>query len=162
MADCIDALITANIKAAIETITVTNGYNTEFGTVDEKRSEFDLGNISGPFTLIEKLPHEMENDYQYSEDSTLRYLIYYFNGRDDTAEGSEAIQYRDRNVAADFQRALNADRTRGGYAQNSHMLNSGHDMFYHQGFGITTPKYCTWMLYQVERMINADNPYELA
>lgn len=162
MADCIDALITANIKAAIETITIANLYNTNYGAVDEKRSEFSLDGISGPFTLLEKLPRDLDSDYQHTDDSTLQYMIYYFNGRDDTENGSQPIQYRDRNVAADFQKALNADRTRGGYAQFSYMVSSGHDMYFQQGFGVSIPKFCTWMLYEVQRLVDATNPYLLA
>jgi len=162
MADCIDALITANIKTTCESVTIGHGYNTNCGIVAEKRSEFYLDGVSGPYTLIERLPRDVENDYGYSEDSNLKFLIYYFNGKDDTKSGANPIQYEDRNVIADFQKSLMADRSRGGRAQNSHVITGGHDMFYQEGLNGNIYKWCTWLLLQVERMVDADNPYQIA
>lgn len=160
MSDCIDALITANIKAALQTVTPANGYNTDCGTVEEKRSLFRMPDDNKPFTMLEKLPHDPENDYQYSQDDQLKYMIYYFNQQDDLANNAQPLQYTDRNVAADFQKALMVDRTRGGYAQNTTIQTHAQGMYLSADENIAIP--CTWMIVIVDRQINADNPYELA
>ena len=52
MSDCIDALITANIKATLQTVTPAKGYNTDCGTVEEKRSLFQMPDDNKPFTML--------------------------------------------------------------------------------------------------------------
>lgn len=161
MADCIDALITANIKTALETITIANGYNTAIGTVEEKRSILRLKIDNGAFALLERLQPEFEGDYQHTQDDELRFMVYYFNGSDDEGDSDQPIQYRDRNVHADIQKVIMVDRTRGGYAQNTEVRSHGHDYYYQQGT-VDVPIMCTWVLIHVKRLINADNPYQLA
>ncbi len=159
MADCIDALITANIKTAIESITPGNGYNTDTGIVEEKRSILKVNAGEDTFTLIELLSPDIDDDFQHTEDGTLRYMIYHFNGEDD--ETGNPIQYQNRNYFADVQKALMVDRTRGGYAQNTNIKSWGHDFYYQQGT-IDVPLICSWVLVEVQRLIDADNPYQLA
>lgn len=161
MADCIDAQITADIKTALETISVANGYNTEIGTVEEKRSIFIRNNETVTFTLVEKLPPEIEDDFQHTEDGKVKYLIYYFNGEDDEDPDNNPVQYTDRNVCADIQKALLIDRTRGNVAQNTHVMSFGHDFYFQNGM-IDVPIMCTWVLVEVERLLDADNPYQIA
>jgi hypothetical protein len=162
MADCIDALITANIKSVLGTVSVANGYNTNLGTVEEKRSVFNSCALVNECTLLEKLPPSIDEYFQHTEDGTLKFIIYYFNGEDD-GPGNNPIQYTDRNVCADIQKAMMVDRTRGGYALNTNVVNMGHNLFYQpspQGSDIGTV--CTWILIEVQRLINEDNPYELS
>ncbi|MFA5217227.1 hypothetical protein [Sulfuricurvum sp.] len=161
MADCIDALITANIKSVLQTVSVANGYNTNLGTVEEKRSEFNSCAAADTFTLLVKLPPEYDEDYQHTEIGSLEFLILYFNGKDDS-KGNDPIQYTDRNVGADIQRALMVDRTRGGYALNTKVTGLGHNMFYQpspQGSDVGT--IATWFLVQILRRIDADDPYQI-
>lgn len=158
MSDCIEALITANLKTAVETVTVAGGYNTNCGTVEEMRSMFAIPGEAQSFTLIQKLPYAQEEDYQHSQDGKTRYRIYYFNGSDDSGSNNP-IQYTDRNVAADFQKAIMSDRTRGGNAQNTTIEEHGQGFF----FGtdeIVIP--CTYLTVCVDYLVNADNPYQLA
>ena len=116
--------------------------------------------ITNRLPCWKKLPHDPENDYQYSQDDQLKYMIYYFNQQDDLANNAQPLQYTDRNVAADFQKALMVDRTRGGYAQNTTIQTHAQGMYLSADENIAIP--CTWMIVIVDRQINADNPYELA
>jgi hypothetical protein len=165
MAESIRALITANVKATLETITVANGYETDIGTVDEKRSEFDSMAETDSYTLLELLSPEKEDDYQHTEDNKIKYIVYYFNGKNDE-KGNDPIQYTDRNVAADIQKALMVDRTRGGYALNTEKISDGHNYYMQQSaYGNSSgsiAQMCTWFLFEVHTLINADNPYQLA
>ena len=161
MADCIDALITANIKTTLEGITVANGYSTEIGIVEEKRSEFNMSNAVNQFTILERLPPDIDEDYQHTEDATLKFIIYHFNGEDDTEVSSNPIQYTNRNVVADIQKALMVDRSRGEYAQNTRIFSLGNHNYYQEGIIDILPV-CTWVLVIVQRLIDADNPYQLA
>lgn len=165
MADCIRALITANIKAALQTITIANHYHTNIGTVEEKRSEFNSVAEVDTFTLLELLPPVNEEDYQHTEDETLKYMIYYFNGKNDE-KGKDPIQYEDRNVAADIQKSLMVDRTRGGYALNTRKISDGHNYYLQQSSSGSSSgsiaQMCTWVLIEVQTLINADDPYQLA
>lgn len=157
--ECIDALITADIKLALEGITISNGYNTEIGTVEEKRSILKINAGEDTFTLLELLSPDIDDDYQHTQDGTSRYMVYYFNGEDD--ETGDPIQYTNRNFAADVQRSLMVDRTRNGNAQNTNIKSHGHDFYYQQGT-IDIPLACSWVLVEVQRLIDADDPYQLA
>lgn len=161
MAECIDARITADILNDLANIRTENGYNTNIGTVEEKRTVLQINTDNDTFAILERLSPDFEDDFQHTQDSVLRFMIYFFNGEDDTAIGADPIQYTDRNVHADIQYALMRDRTRGGLAQNTIVKSHGHDFFFQQGV-IDVPIMCTWVLIEVERLIDADNPYELA
>lgn len=157
MADCIEALITANLKAACATVTVANGYNTACGTVEEMRSLFKLPDAM-PFTMLQKLPSNTDEDYQHTEDEKIRYALYYFNGANDERPNNP-IQYADRNVAADFQKAIMVDRTRGANAQNTEVESAWQGSFM-DAEGNVLP--CTFLNIAVQALLNADDPYQLA
>jgi len=156
MADCIQALITADLLTALRTVTVLNGYNTDCGTVEEMRTIFSFPD-SDPFTLVQLLPKDVSDDFQHTEDDFVRYEVFHFSGENDD-RGSDPIQFASRNVAADFQKAIMTDRTRGGYAQNTEIETAGNGVF-SDSSGNLIP--CTYLQIKVQVLINADNPYEL-
>lgn len=157
MADCIEALITADLKTALETVTTGGGYNTECGTVDEMRTRFKMPSDTN-YTLIQKVPKDLDGDYQHTEDSTYRYNVFFFTPFDDSDLSTDPMQYVFRNVIADFQKAIMADRTRGGSAQNTIVESSGIGTFITE-LGEAMP--CVFMTIAVQSLTDADDPYQL-
>jgi hypothetical protein len=157
MPDCIDALIDANLIAALKTI-VTPTYNTAIGTVERLRSVLSI-NGRYPFTLAIQLePDEIEQWGQLRNDN-LNYIIWHFDGHsDDNETVNDEFVYRLRNVAADITKALKADVTRGGYAQNTIIVKHGFGFFLDD----TIQEPGAYVIVQIERIIDPNDPYQLA
>jgi hypothetical protein len=157
MADCIDALIDANVITTIKSITIANGYNTACGTVERVRSNFKI-NGRFPFTLVIRMETDpVEEDWAVQQDE-LEYLVWYLDGKNDDKETANTeFSYRLRNVGADFVKALKLDPSRGGYAQNTIVKH---------GFGMLECDECfepgVWISVKIHRAIDKDNPYLLA
>lgn len=157
MADCIDALIDANLIATLKTV-VTPAYNTDSGTVERLRSILDIQNRY-PFTLAIQLENDQLDEFEALQDDKLNYIIWYFDNENDqdTGENTE-FTYRLRNVHADFIKALKADVTRGGYAQNTVVPRHGFGIFVSDTIAMPG----VYMFVEIERIIDNNNPYLLA
>jgi hypothetical protein len=157
MSDCIDALIDQNLITTLKTI-VTPTYNTNIGTVERLRT---LISINGryPYTLCIQLePDDVEQWGQLRNDN-LNYIVWYFDGHSDQNEIlNDEFVYRLRNVAADITKAVKGDVTRGGYAQNTTIVKSGFGWFLDET--ITEPG--AYVIIQIERIIDPNDPYKLA
>lgn len=166
--DSIQAQITANIKAALKTITIANGYNYDVVRVEELRKIQEM-NDNLPFVLL------IEGDPQKdSEDScvirTLNYQVWYFPDEDDrvtgdnTADNNTEITYKHRNIMADVAKALSVDPYRGIVDGTTHaraentLVDPGYPEMYLNETLMLPGFYC-----DVRVMTNIDvtNPYQL-
>jgi len=153
--DSIEAIITANIKSVLETITTDNAYNTNIEYVEEMRSEYKTRN--GNTALIQVDDPVYNDDFDHTGDITYKFSIIYFAKHNDLGN-NDPFQYHNRNVVADIQKALMVDRTRGGYSQNTEIEGHGHENFL-GGSGELLP--ATYILVSCPTLINSNNPYEL-
>jgi hypothetical protein len=157
MDDCIDALIDINLIATLKTV-VTPTYNTNCGTVERLRSILDIQNRY-PFTLAIQLENDQLDEFETLQDDKLNYIIWYFdNENDQDTEVNTEFTYRLRNVHADFIKALKADVTRGGYAQNTLIPRHGFGVFVDDTIAMPG----VYMFVEIERIIDNNNPYLLA
>jgi len=144
--------VTDNLIDAIEAMTAPT-YNTVPGVVDELRTVFEMaGDI---VTLVEELPIFPE-PYAGIETDVFRYAFFYLSAADDSRPEDPA-QYRYRNVAADFQRAVMVDRTRGGLAKNTTFETHGIGTF--SDGSICMP--CVYIICAVVADTDQLNPYRL-
>lgn len=157
MADCIDALIDADLITTLRTIEIGDDYNTDIGTVERLRSIQNI-NDRFPYTLV--IPMEPDDIEEYSfRDDKLNYMLWYFDGINDEGETADTeFTYRMRNVHADIIKALKTDVSRGGYAQMTSIPRHGFGWF-DDGGTISLPG--AWCLIEIDRIVNTDNPYQL-
>jgi hypothetical protein len=162
MAESIYALITANIKTVLATITTANGYNTNVAIVEQERSFLNINNRFPYVLLLENEPSPNE-EYDQFRDDEFSYLIWYLDDADDAVTGTALsdvnteFTYKNRNVPADIAKALKLDPTRGGYAQNTQITGWNHGFFIDGE--IMAPG--TWVHVKVQCITNPDNPYSL-
>jgi hypothetical protein len=148
MADSIQAQVTANLKTALTGI-------AGIADVDEMRSRLSIQ--SYPFILLQELPVDYSADYQHSNDVTYSYNILYFAMEADE-KPDPAFTNQNRNVVADIIKAIMTDRTRGNIAQNTIVTGSGPGYYTDEG-GVLP---ITFVSIDVQALVNADNPYEIA
>lgn len=157
MADCIDAQIDANLVTTLKTITTGNGYNTNIGTVERIRSIQSIGDRY-PYTLVVEMEPTDNEEFGFRDD-TLNYILWYFDGVNDKSETENTeFVYRLRNVHADIIKALKIDPSRGGLAQNTQIPRHGYGVFFDDA--MSEPG--AWVAVEIERLIDANNPYLLA
>jgi hypothetical protein len=149
MADCIHALVTANIKTALQNI-------SGIQEVSEMRSFLDRD--SKEFIMLQECPIEYSDDFQHTGDVKFQYNIVYFGGSTDEKPASP-FTYQNRNIVADIVSAIMTDRTRGGYVQNTNVVASGPGI-YNDGDGNVIP--ITYVSIDCQALIDADNPYNLS
>ena len=162
MAECIQAQITANIKTALETITVANGYRYNVGAVEEARRFLRINN-RWPFILILKNAPQL-NEYLVLD--ILEYVIWWFPMQDDRLVGNPAdssldlnteVTYHQRNAPADIAKALSVDVSRGNLATMTEVTPGDHEVYVDEAnilFG-------TWTMVRITTNIDATNPYLL-
>ena len=167
MADCIEAQITANIKAKLKTITTANGYNYNVAAVEQQRKLLEVNN-RWPFILL------LENESTKDEVDnmvirTIEYPTWFFTAQDDRLRGDPSnaaadvdteIAYKNRNAIADITKALCSDDSeiyRDGNAELTEVVPGTHD--YYEDDNLTL--FGTWCMIVVTTRINARNPYEL-
>ena len=151
------ALITANMKAALEAIQGQPDYNTTIDTVEEARTVLRIEDQN--YLLLQEERVRYLEDYQHTNDVIYQYTIVFFSGNNDEAP-NDPYAYQNRNVVADITKALMIDRTRGGYAMNTTIDESGPDFFADSNNGMIIP--VTSVAVDVHALVNADNPYQLA
>lgn len=161
MADCIQAQITANIKAALKLITIANGYSYDVAMVMEERKDIVSAiNNQWPFILI----IEDEPTFEAPENLTfirfLNYRIWFFSAQNDDATGNPVtdlnteIAYYNRNAIADITKALHVDATRGNNAEYTDIIPGSHAM--HLDLGL----FGTYCDLRITTDIDATNPYQ--
>lgn len=163
MADCIDARITANLLAALATITTDDEnpveYNTNVETVSLARK---IDRIEGKnYCLV--IPNEPDPEFDDTvRGDQLEYLVWFLDGEDD--ESGDPFTYRLRNVQADFLKAIRINPSRIDedgviLAQNTTMGAWDYGLYFdsngvaHEG---------VYMYIRVNRMLDPDDPYTIA
>jgi hypothetical protein len=159
MADCIQAQITAHIKAALRTITKANNYNYDVGAVEEERKDLKINDRYEYILMIEDDP-TFENPDEQDYIRFLDYRLWFFSSQNDDVTGDAAtdnnseIAHYNRNAIADMTVALHVDPTRGDLAQNTDVIPGSHAM--HEDYGL----FGTYCDVRVTTDIDATNPYE--
>ncbi len=152
--DCIDEKITKDIVAVLQTITVANGYNYDIGVrVERLRGS---GNDPSPFPLTLLLENEPDpnNEHSSIRADELNYMIWFFDGRDDSDPDSTPAAERFANVKADISKALMEDPERNDLAEYT-SINTGN-----LGYTEIGPGYFVYVT--VGRTLDTRNPYEKA
>lgn len=154
MGDCIDAQIIDNLITVVKSITSENEYNTNVKKVELARTQLEI-NDNYPYVLV--IPNETDplQDYGIRED-VLPFLIWYFDGKNDTSDDTDPFTWRLRNVAADFIKALRKDPSLGGVCENIRIVSHNYGIFVDDV--IVEPG--VFIYIEIERVVNPDNPYE--
>jgi hypothetical protein len=161
VADCIQALITANIKSALADISTAGGYNYDVNAVEEMRTVLEIDGRE-PFVLITE--QEPQIDSRKQEVSELEYIVWFFPEHDDELTGVPAIDENSelghycRNVPADINKALQVEPYRGGYARRTEVVPIGLDIFVGTGM-VSLDGYSVQVT--VKTSIDMTDPYKL-
>ena len=164
MPDCIQAQITANIKAALRLITISNGYNYNVAAVEEARKILEP---DGRFPYILLLEEEPIKDDENLYIRFLEYTIWFFSAQNDEVSGTAStdlnseIAYYNRNAIADITRALNVGDTgiyRDDNAEITEILPGTHSIYMDEGSGVIW--FGTWCKVLVTTSIDATDPYQ--
>lgn len=161
MAKSIDTQIKENLIAAIAAIVINEDpepgefvYNTNVAKVESAR-KIDTIPCKNYVMVI---PNEPVNEF----DDTIRadeleYIVWFLDGE----EESDEIPFTDRlqEVQPDFLRAIRLDPSRGGLAQNTTMESWDFGIYTDANGGSHEG---VWMRIKIDRMLNPDNPYEIA
>lgn len=165
--DCIQARITANIKAALKTLTKANGYRYDIGGVEEARKQFEINNRWEFILILENEPLKDEADNLIIR--KLQYVIWFFSRHNDelirnpsnpSSDLDTEIAYYNRNIIADITRCLTASDTdiyRGGLAELTEVFPGTHDLYE----GPNMLLFGTWCVVEVTTNIDARNPYTI-
>lgn len=162
MADCIQAQITASIKAALRNITTANGYHYTVGAVEEVRKNLQINGRWDFILLIEEEP-EIDDNLHITQ---LKYDVWFFPAYNDEIIGDptltqneidKEIAHHTRNAHADIARALNVDIDRNGLADKTEVIPQEHGM-YIDGDLILFGAHCAVV---VDTSIDQTNPYLL-
>ena len=163
-ADCIQAQITADIKAALRTITAAGGFHYDVQAVEEARKELE---INGRYPYILLLENEADRDSMNPLIlRTLTYPVWFFTSQDDKLIGNPAdasldvdteIAYKNRNALADITRAVTPRSVVGTNAEIIEVDPGTHD-YYDAGNLIL---FGTWCVIRVTTNIDALDPYQL-
>lgn len=151
MANCIDALIDANLKTALETLSGV--------TVERVRTQLSINNRYPFILMVQMEPDEVE-EWSNLRNDTLNYLIWYFGIEDDKNETANTeFVYQLRNIHADITKAVKIDVTRGGYAQYTNVIRHGFGIF---SDGENIFEHGAYVMIEIHRIVDPANPYQLA
>ena len=159
--------ITSNRKSALAQICLANGYTFTPAFIEEERSELDFSQI--PFIRLVRLAGEIDPDANYSDETTIRYCVFYYDMVSDT--GTDPITnamrqeatYQHRNIIADIKKAWMTDIYCGELAENTKeaVWSDGIDEMKLEGGG-SVRYYCSMNIFEVTARINSRDPYLLA
>ena len=162
MSDCKVALISANLKTVLNGQAIT--YNGVEHTITAERQRRRLRvagrypyiEICGPW--VEVQTGSQQNVYNKNHNK----LYYQIELREDTInddyeEGADVTPITELtdNIAADLIKLIMADRTRGGNATNTNVINYG----YYFDADTEALEYVVYLTIEVTAFINATNPY---
>ena len=157
--ECIQAQITAKLKALLGIIKISAGYQYDVAAVEQARKVLEI-NDRWEFILL------CENEPDVEEDliiRTLEYPVWFFSKQDDELIGDAAqdkdseIAYHNRNAVADITKAINTDIYLGGLAENVEIGPGTHELYIDEN----TTLFGTWCIIKVTTSIDATNPYKL-
>lgn len=158
MADCITALITQNIVAAITSVTTENGYDTNIEYCSQERisdrrdDRYPRVEIAGPALDIDQGTHTQGDQYD------LEYTLFYYNPINDDSFDDEPAPMQTQNVVADLIKGLMVDHTRGGYAIMTRPAEAFYTIEYTNDGG---PVFVVALTVNVTAIIDSFNPYSL-
>jgi hypothetical protein len=156
MSESIIAQITANRKALLKTLTITNGYTWDIGTVEEQRL-FPIA-ASYPYCQLIKLAITPNLENNNTEDTPIDYLVAFYPAYNDESSSVDEIAYKYRNVVADITKLWMTDRTCGRLAEGTKRIE------YCEGEVIPTSnggvEFVIWIHFQVQAFIDSSDPYK--
>jgi len=154
VSDCILAQLTANRKAALKLLTIANGYSFTYGAVEEKRT---ILNINGRYPYIQLLKSVVvENELNDLDHIKVMYAVLYEDVYNDESTSGDEIIYHFRNVNADIVKAWMVDRTCGGLASLTKVVDFDDDVIDENG----STFYRSYVIFEVETHIDSNNPYQ--
>jgi len=111
--------IAENIRTTVASVTVAGGYNQTLSARRPKRNDFAVAAWDDLTVLIEQAGSQWLEDTRTvaTIDKRQTFVLWAFVIDSDAA--TAAIDTRLNQVAADLEKALMADITRGGYAQDT-------------------------------------------
>ena len=165
--DSIIARITANRKAALQAISIANGYTFTPTMVEEERTELDFAKV--PFIRILRLAGDVEADANFSDETDIAYCVSLYDIVSDTGIDpiTQALRqettYQHRNILADITKAWMQDIYCGQLAESTRAdkWSDGIGEGKTAGGG-TIVFYCAMNIFIVTARINSRDPYSLA
>lgn len=136
MPDCVYARITRSVKAALWTISISNGYHYNIAAVEQARRYLQINGRWDFILLLENEPG-LSEDQLYIEE--LDYSVWFFPAYNDELVGiavqdlNSEIAYHTRNAHADIARCLTQDITRGGLAAKTEVTPMGNHVYAEEG-----------------------------
>lgn len=121
MSEPIIELIAANIETVVNTITAGNGYNYNLTAKRPKRIDFLTESWNNLDVIIQQTSaaaKDSEYSHPYKTYTITFMLVAIVVGSD---SDSFSIDTQKNKIAADIEKAIMADRTRGGYAMDSNI-----------------------------------------
>ena len=124
MADCIESQLTQSLKDRLETLKSYPNKSTP--TVELERTVLTIGNRYPYITLCGPQTDTDDKTPNATHD-TLTYIIkYYVNKNDENDTENTELPYLTRNVAADIERHIMNDVSRGALSENTRQLEDGY------------------------------------
>lgn len=156
MSDCLIEQVTANLLTTLDAVT-TYGGNC---AVERERATLVQGSRD---PLIVLAGPSVEVDQQLDAVSIVKahYVAAYFKRvNDDSTTANTEAPYLARNVASDVLKALMADRSRGGIAQNTEAEEYGYTFTVDEGTGDVT--FSVYVAFNVRARVSTTDPYNAA
>lgn len=156
MSESIDSQIISTLMSTLSTVSIANGYNTNVSKIELPRSVVRITQY--PYLLV--IPNEVDVNSEYGslQDGVLPILLWYFDGISDDDESVDPFTWRLRNVVPDLTKAIKADPTMGGLAQNVRVTNWNYGIFADESMfecGV-------FMFIEIDRIVDSNDPYQLA
>jgi hypothetical protein len=162
MSDCKTALISANLKTVLHNQTINYNGADQTTTAERQRTRLMVAGrypyieICGPWVEVQMGSQQNVYNKNYNK---LFYQIEFRDGTinddyDSETEVTPITELTD-NIAAELIKLIMADRTRGGNATNTNVINYG----YYFDADTEALEYVVYLTIEVTAFINATNPY---
>jgi len=154
MADCIESQITQSLKDRMETVKTYPNKATP--TVELERTVLSIGDRYPYITICGPQTESDDKTPEVSRDNLLYIIKYYVDKNDENANENTELPYLTRNVAADIEKHIMNDVSRGGLAQNTRQLEDGY------AFDVSIDgiwEFYIYVVLEIKALINKLNPY---
>ena len=154
MADCIEELITQNLKDRLETLQTYPGNATP--TVERERLILHIGGRY-PYIMLIGPQNESDDKTPYTTLDNLTYIIkYYINKSDENNIIDNELPNLTKNVSADIVRHIMNDVSRNQLAQNTELLSDGYSYDLSEEGNW---EYYIYVIIEISALINKLDPY---
>ena len=154
MADCIEELITQNLKDRLETLQTYPGNATP--TVERERLILHIGGRYPYITLIGPMTESDDKAPDNTYDKLTYIIKYYINKNDENETPESELPQLTRNVGADIVKHIMNDVSRGEISQNTEKTSEGYsyDLSVEGNW-----EFCVFVILEISVLVNKLDPY---